>query len=308
MNALVECRDVHKSFGSIRALAGLTFSINNRTSVGLVGPNGAGKTTLFSVISGFLRPDAGTISVLDHRPDSPQVKGRIGILPQDVPMLQGIPVYAQLILLARLQGFTPHVAAQETERIIGLSGISGLISQLPETLSFGQRKRVILAQALIGNPDLVLLDEPTSGLDPVAANDVRALIRQLRAEHTFIISSHNLDEIRNVCDEIIIIDKGSLVRHCTIQELIEHDNYLTIVLENAPQDQLLQILKTVPAIIRITADAANPKKLSIQFQGAEPDQVQFRILELLRQHDAAVVEFSRGSAFTDKVVELVRGH
>jgi len=308
MSALVECRDVHKSFGSIRALAGLTFSINNRTSVGLVGPNGAGKTTLFSVICGFLRPDAGTLSVLGHRPDAPRLKGRIGILPQDVPMLQGISVYAQLLLLARLQGFSRRGADQEIARIIGQSGISGLVSQFPETLSFGQRKRVILAQALIGNPDLVLLDEPTSGLDPVAANDVRALIRKLRAEHTFIISSHNLDEIRNVCDEIIIIDKGNLVRHCTIQALIEHDNYLTIVLEHTPQDQLLRILKTLPAIVRITVDAANPNKLSIQFQGAPPDEVQFRILDLLRQHDAAVVEFSRGSAFTDKVVELVRRH
>ena len=308
MSAVLECRDLHKSFGSIRALAGLTFSINNRTSVGLVGPNGAGKTTLFSVIGGFLRPDSGTLSVLGHRPDSPRLRGRIGILPQDVPMLQGISVYAQLILLARLQGFSRRSADQEIERIINLSDISGLVRQFPETLSFGQRKRVILAQTLIGNPDLVLLDEPTSGLDPVAANDVRALIRQLRAEHTFIISSHNLDEIRNICEEIIIIDKGNLVRHCTIQELIEHDNYLTIVLEHAPPDQLLQNLKTLPAIVRITADAANSKKLSVQFQGAQPDEVQFRILELLRQHDAAVVEFSRGSALADKVVELVRRH
>ena len=308
MSVLVECRELHKSFGSIRALAGLSFSINHQTSVGLVGPNGAGKTTLFSVISGFLRPDSGTLSILGHRQDSPRLKGRIGILPQDVPMLQGISVYAQLILLARLQGFSRHDADLEIARIIGLTGISGLVKQFPETLSFGQRKRVILAQALIGNPDLVLLDEPTSGLDPVAANDVRALIQALRAEHTFIISSHNLDEIRNICGEIIIIDKGSLVRHCTIQELTEHDNFLSITLEHVPPDQLLQNLKSLPAIVRITADTANPKKLSVQFQGAQPDDVQFRILELLRQHDAAVVEFSRGSAFTDKVVELVRGH
>lgn len=308
MVTLVDCKDVYKSFGSIRALAGLGFQIHNRASIGLVGPNGAGKTTLFSIICGFLRADSGRIEIMGHRPDSPLLKGRIGILPQDVPMLQGISVYAQLVLLARLQGCTRRDAQQEVDRVIALAGIAGLVSQLPETLSFGQRKRVILGQALIGKPDLILLDEPTSGLDPVAANDVRALIQNMRAEHAFIISSHNLDEIRNVCDEIIIIDKGRLVRHCAIQELIEHDNYLTIVLENAPQEQLLQLLKTLPAIIRITADAGNPRKLSIQFQGAHPDQVQFSILALLRQHNAAVIEFSRGSAFTDKVVELVRGH
>jgi len=222
--------------------------------------------------------------------------------------LQGITVHTQLILLARLQGFSRNRAGREIERVIDLSGISGLIHQLPETLSFGQRKRVILAQALIGKPEVILLDEPTSGLDPVAANDVRALIQKLRAEHTLIVSSHNLDEIRNVCNEIIIIDRGSLVRQCTIQELVEHDNYLTILLEHTPEEQTLRSLRSLPAVTRITADAVNPKKLSIQFQGAQPDQVQFRILELLQQHNAAVVEFSRGSAFTDKVVELVRGH
>jgi ABC-2 type transport system ATP-binding protein len=308
MHAVVECRDVHKSFGNIRALAGLTFSITNRASVGLVGPNGAGKTTLLSVICGFLRPDAGAISILDHKPDSPGLKGRIGILPQDVPLLQGTSVYTQLILLARLQGYNRRDAVREVERIISLSGISGLVGQYPENLSFGQRKRVILAQALIGKPELVLLDEPTSGLDPVAANDVRALIRTLRADHTFIISSHNLDEIRNVCDEIIVIDKGNLVRHCTIQELEERDNYLTIVLAEAPPDPVLQVLRTVPAVLGISIDSSNPKKLSIQFQGAKPDEMQFRILGLLRQHEATVVEFSMGSAFTDKVVKLVREH
>ena len=308
MDILIECRDVYKSFGSIRALAGLSFSTGVRTSIGLVGPNGAGKTTLFSVLCGFLRPDSGNINILGYGPDAPRLKGRIGILPQDVPMLQGVSVYAQLWLLARLQGFSRRGAGPEINRIIGVSGISGLVNQYPETLSFGQRKRVILAQALIGKPDLILLDEPTSGLDPVAANDVRALIQKLRVEHSLIISSHNLDEIRNVCDEIIIIDRGSLVRHCTIQELIEHDNYLTILLDRVPEEQLLQSLKALPAVMRIATDAANPKRLSIQFQDAQPDHVQFRILELLQQYNAGVIEFSRGSAFTDKVIELVRGH
>ncbi|MGH8119038.1 MAG: ATP-binding cassette domain-containing protein, partial [Gammaproteobacteria bacterium] len=217
-------------------------------------------------------------------------------------------VYAQLILLARLQGLARGNARREIDRIIDRAGISGLVHQFPETLSFGQRKRVLLAQALIGTPELILLDEPTSGLDPVAANDVRALIQKLRAEHTLIVSSHNLDEIRNVCNEIIIIDKGSLVRHSSIQELTEHDNYLTITLEQVPEEHILQLLRNLPAVIRVTADTVNPNKVSIQFQSAQSDQVQFRILEVLQQHNAAVMEFSRGSGFTDKVVELVRGH
>lgn len=308
MGAIIECRNLTRSFGSIRALDDLNIVVPEQTSVGLVGPNGAGKTTLFAMLCGFLRPTKGDITVLGHKPDSARLKSRIGILPQDIPLMRGISVHAQMILFARLQGFTKTTARQEIDRIIQLVNIGSLIKQFPETLSHGQRKRITLAQALIGKPDLILLDEPTSGLDPVAANDVRAIIQKLRHGHSLIISSHNLDEIKNVCDEIIIIDKGKLVRHSRIDDLIERNNILSILLDQAVGEPLVLNIKALPSVVRVDTDETNPYRLSVVFQAEKPDQIQFKILEQLQQAGVGIVEFNRGSAFTDRVVELVSKH
>jgi ABC-type multidrug transport system ATPase subunit len=308
MTAIIECRNLTRTFGSIRALDDLNITIPAQASVGLVGPNGAGKTTLFAILCGFLHPGKGSITVLGHKPDSARLKGHIGILPQDIPLMRGISVHAQLFLFARLQNFNKISARQEIDRIIQLVNIGSLIKQFPETLSYGQRKRITLAQALIGKPDLILLDEPTSGLDPVAANDVRNIIQKLRHEHSFIISSHNLDEIKNVCDEVIIIDKGKLVRHSRIDDLIERNNTLSILLEQAAGEPLLQSIKTLPSVVKIITDDTKPNHLTVIFQADKPDQIQFKILGLLQQAGVGIVEFNRGSAFTDRVVELVSKH
>jgi ABC-type multidrug transport system ATPase subunit len=308
MTAIIECRNLTRTFGSIRALDDLNITIPAQASVGLVGPNGAGKTTLFAILCGFLHPGKGSITVLGHKPDSARLKGHIGILPQDIPLMRGISVHAQLFLFARLQNFNKITARQEIDRIIQLVNIGSLIKQFPETLSYGQRKRITLAQALIGKPDLILLDEPTSGLDPVAANDVRNIIQKLRHEHSFIISSHNLDEIKNVCDEVIIIDKGKLVRHSRIDDLIERNNTLSILLEQAAGEPLLQSIKTLPSVVKIITDDTKPNHLTVIFQADKPDQIQFKILGLLQQAGVGIVEFNRGSAFTDRVVELVSKH
>lgn len=308
MTAIIECRNLTRTFGSIRALDDLNITIPAQASVGLVGPNGAGKTTLFAMLCGFLHPGKGSIAVLGHKPDSARLKGRIGILPQDIPLMRGISVHTQLFLFARLQNFNKITARQEIDRIIQLVNIGSLTKQSPETLSYGQRKRITLAQALIGKPDLILLDEPTSGLDPVAANDVRNIIQKLRHEHSFIISSHNLDEIKNVCDEVIIIDKGKLVRHSRIDDLIERNNTLSILLEQAAGEPLLQSIKTLPSVIKIITDDTKPNRLTVIFQADKPDQIQFKILGLLQQAGVGIVEFNRGSVFTDRVVELVSKH
>ena len=286
-------------------LGPLSFALSAGEILGLMGPNGAGKTTLLRLIWGFSRPDHGKVSVFGLTPHLEQLKVRLraGYLSESPHFYGWMKARRFLQFMAGFYDRWDEGRVAELGERLDVD-----LDKRVDELSKGNRVKLGLMAVVAHRPQLLLLDEPTSGLDPVAANDVRALIRNLRAEHAFIISSHNLDEIRNICDEIIIIDKGTLVRHCTIQELTERDNYLTIILEHAPPDQLLQNLKTLPAIVRITADTANPKKLSIQFQGAQPDEVQFRILELLRRHDAAVVEFSKGSAFTDKVVELVRGH
>lgn len=308
MGSLIECRDLIKSYNGIKALDGLSLSINTGASIGLVGPNGAGKSTFFSLLCGFLRATSGALKVMGQTPDASILKGRISILPQDVPFMKGISVQSQLLLFARLHGFSKYAARQEIERVLELLNVSSLARQFPETLSFGQRKKVTMAQALIGNPELVLLDEPTSGLDPVAANEVRALIQKLRHEHSFMVSSHNLDEIEDVCDEIVVINKGKLVKHCAITELVERNNYLTLLLNQPLAESLRQSLTNLPGILKVEPVHANLQRISICFRSDNPDELQFRILELLQQNGAGVIELNRGTVFADKVVELVKGH
>lgn len=305
MKPVLECNGLSKSFGGLKALEGFSMRIENRTSAGLVGANGAGKTTLFSLFCGFLKPSSGTLNILGLAPDSSGIKGRISILPQDAPMLRGITVYEQLKMFAQLQGYNKKSTRLEIDRLISLLNIDKLTRQFPETLSYGQRKKVTLAQALIGKPEIILLDEPTSGLDPVAANEVRKIIQQNRNDHTFIVSSHNLEEIKTVCDEIIIIDKGKLVRHCQINELIGQNNVLTLLLDRQPGASVLDTLASFSSISNIVTDQNNNKRITIFFQDENPDQVQFRILECLQKNGAGIIEFNRGTAFADRVVELV---
>ena len=307
MTSLIECTALTKSFGGNRALDELSLTVSSGVTAGLVGPNGAGKTTFFSILSGFLNATSGTVRILGHHPNTPALKGRIGILPQDALFMAGISVQSQLTLFAQLQGFKKQAAKQETTCVLELVNALDLAKQFPETLSHGQRKRVTIAQALIGQPELILLDEPTSGLDPVAANEVRVLIQKLSDKSTFIVSSHNLDEIEDVCDQIILIDKGKLIKSCAISELIEQDNCLTLLLDSAISDELKDALIQHPDIGRMEPDPGNPLRVSIYFKSADPNQFQLQILEIFQGHGAGIIEFSRGAALTDKVVDLVKG-
>jgi len=307
MSKLIECLELTKSFARKNAIENLTLDIEPGRTLGLVGPNGAGKTTLFSLISGYLKPTSGEIRVFEDDPGAASKKGRIGSLPQDAPFLRGISVEAQLSLYAKLQGYIGKAAKAEIIRVLEHLKIIDLAKQYPETLSFGQRKRVAIAQALIGEPELILLDEPTSGLDPVAANDVRNIIRALRKQCTFIISSHNLDEIGDVCDEVIIIKQGKLVKYCKISELVERDSSLNLLLSDPLTEQAQQDLNELSGVDDVITDPANPLRITILFDSEQPDQLQLEIMSTVQQHQLSIVEFSRGETLTGKVVDLVKG-
>ena len=307
MSKLIECSKLTKSFARKNAIENLDLEIEPGRTLGLVGPNGAGKTTLFSLISGYLKPTSGDIRVFEDDPGAATQKGRIGTLPQDAPFLKGISVEAQLNLYAKLHGYIGKAAKTEVTRVLEHLKITDLAKQYPETLSFGQRKRVAIAQALIGKPELILLDEPTSGLDPVAANDVRNIIRALREQCTFIISSHNLDEIDDVCDEVIIIKQGKLVKHTLISELVERDSSLNLLLSDSLPEQAQQDLNNISGIDDVIIDPANPLRITVLFDSKQPDQLQLEIMSTVQKHQLSIVEFSRGETLTGKVVDLVKG-
>jgi ABC-2 type transport system ATP-binding protein len=211
---------VSKSFGPKLAVDDLTMQIEAGSVYGLIGPNGAGKTTTFSMLAGYLKPSSGTLEVLGFEPDQVnQLRSRLGVLPQDALLPAADKVGEFLTDMARLQGIPARKAAGLARD--ALAEVDGRTwwNVKCGALSHGMAKRVQLAQALLGDPDVVLLDEPTAGLDPRIAYEVRQLIKSRKGRCTLVVSSHNLQELEEVCDGAAILDRGRLVGIGSMAEL-----------------------------------------------------------------------------------------
>src|SRR5262245_47557705 len=206
-------QNLAKAFGKTKALDDVSFDVPAGSIFGLLGPNGAGKTTLFSIAAGFLRADAGQLRVLGTDiAHVAELQGRMTILPQDASFQRNVPIMEQLMFFRRLDGSDPATAEREVIEAMEKVGIAEYRKRGVHALSHGMLKRLGIAQAFLGNPEVILLDEPTSGLDPQNARQIRDLVRQLQQEHrvTTVISSHNLAEIQELCDHVAILDKGVL--------------------------------------------------------------------------------------------------
>jgi len=216
----VKLTNVTKRFGDKLAVDELTLNVRAGWIYGLIGPNGAGKTTTFSMMAGYLEPTAGQVEVLGFQARSvDELRGRVGVLPQDalLPALDRVSEF--LIHMARLQNLpTTKAIGAARDALKDVGGLDWWDMRC-SNLSHGMAKRVSLAQALLGEPDVVLLDEPTAGLDPRVAYDVRQLVKSLKGKCTVIISSHNLQELEEVCDAAAILDHGKLITSGTIAEL-----------------------------------------------------------------------------------------
>lgn len=214
--AAVEIRGLVKRYGRRAprpALDGLSARFPVGQLCGLVGPNGAGKTTLFSILTGFLRPDEGEVDVLGLGPfDAFRHKSRVGVLPQDAAVEERLTPWEWLHLLGRLQGIDRETAQAEATRTLRELNLGDRAGERIGTLSHGMRRRLAVASALIGRPELVLLDEPTAGLDPAQAASLRAVLQGLAGKTTVIVSSHDLGELERICGWIVLVDRGRCVR------------------------------------------------------------------------------------------------
>jgi ABC-2 type transport system ATP-binding protein len=211
---------VSKAFGSKVAVDGVTLHVEAGSVFGLIGPNGAGKTTTFSMLAGYLKPTTGRVEVLGFGPDQVEaLRSRRGVLPQDAMLPAADRVGEFLTDMARLQGMPSRKAAGTARDALAEVDGRAWWNVKCGALSHGMAKRVQLAQALLGDPDVVLLDEPTAGLDPRVAYEVRQLIKSRRGRCTMIVSSHNLQELEEVCDGAAILDRGRLVASGSMSEL-----------------------------------------------------------------------------------------
>ena len=211
---MIEVKGLVKTYGTKRAVDGVSFKVNRGDILGFLGPNGAGKSTTMKMITGFLRPTAGTALVDGHdvTRDPVAVKRCIGYLPESAPAYGEMNVQEFLGFIAEARGF--RSAAERTaqvDRAISLTHLDPVRRQSIETLSKGYKQRVGFAQALLHTPPVLVLDEPTDGLDPNQKNEVRSLIKSMAAEKAVILSTHILEEVEAICTRVIIISQGRVV-------------------------------------------------------------------------------------------------
>lgn len=221
-DAALRVTGLKKKYGrkSPWALDDLTCHFPRGAVCGLVGPNGAGKTTLYSVICGFLPPDAGAVDILGTGPFDPwALRGRLGVLPQDAALDERLTCREFLRYMGVLQGLPDGRPRDAADRSLSEVNLTDRADERIASLSHGMRRRLSAASALLGEPELVLLDEPMAGLDPVQAASLReALVRQ-RGKSTVVVSSHNLIELERICDWVVLLEKGRLVKQGTVADV-----------------------------------------------------------------------------------------
>lgn len=219
---MIRVENLSKKYGELLAIQDVSFTVSDGEILGFLGPNGAGKSTTLRIITTFLAPTAGQVTIddLDVTADSAAVRSRIGYLPEQNPLYDEMTAFDQLRFAAEARGITGHDFTVALRRVIGECGLREVIHRPIGELSKGFRQRVGLAQAIIHDPDILILDEPTSGLDPNQIAEIRGLIKDLGREKTVIISTHILQEVQAVADRMIILNKGRVVADGTTAELM----------------------------------------------------------------------------------------
>lgn len=226
---MLEVSKLVKRYGKQTAVCGLDFTAERGEILGLLGPNGAGKSTTMNMLTGYLAPTSGEILVggVDLQKDPAKVKARIGYMPEVPPLYQDMTVKEYLIFVAELKKIPRREKKKTVEDLMEKTSVTKVANRLIKNLSKGYRQRVGFAQAIMGDPDIIILDEPTAGLDPRQIRDMREMILGLKKDHLVILSSHILSEIQEVCDHVLIISNGKLVLSDTTEHLLdEHQESL----------------------------------------------------------------------------------
>jgi ABC-2 type transport system ATP-binding protein len=300
----IRLNNVIKRFGAKSAVSGVSLKIPTGSVYGLIGPNGAGKTTTFSMMAGFLSPTEGSLEVLGFTPTNvDSLRGRLGVLPQDALLPGDDTVGLFLMHCARLQQIPANKAEEEVRKV--LEEVSGRDwwNLRCSALSHGMAKRAAIAQAFLGSPEVVLLDEPTAGLDPRVAFEVRQIIKGRKGRCTLIVSSHNLQELEEICDYAAVLDHGKLVASGSMEELTATAHEIRIKLAPGPVPHAE--IRAIPIVTRVEW-LEDTRDLVVHFEpgGIDAEGVIALVLPILLQNRARISEVGKGRGLEQRVMEL----
>ena len=249
---MIEVKNITKKYGSFTAVDNISFKMEEGEIIGLLGPNGAGKSTTMNMITGYIEPTEGEIKVegYDISKKPKKAKAQIGYMPEGVPLYSDLTVKEFVTYMAELKKVDRKTRKEKVEKIIEQTGLKDVEKKLTRNLSRGYKQRVSMAGALVGEPKILILDEPTVGLDPKQITEIRSLIKELGKTHTIILSSHILSEVSQICNKVIIINKGKIVAIDTPENLekkVESNNTTYVTVEDT-ENKIETMKEKIPEI------------------------------------------------------------
>ncbi len=266
---MIKVHNLTKAFGAKLAVDNISFEVARGEVLGFLGPNGAGKSTTMRMVTGFIPPTSGTISIcgFDVLENPLPAKRRIGYLPESAPLYRDMTVVSFLGFAAEMRGFFGEERKKRLRRVVDLCHLESVLGQTIDTLSKGFRHRTCLAQAIIHDPEVLIMDEPTDGLDPNQKHEVRSLIRRMGEDKAIIFSTHILEEVEAACTQAIIIDRGRIVANGTPAELKAHserDGAVSFTLSGATAPAVTSKLSSMPAVRRSEILLEEPTRLAVR--------------------------------------------
>ncbi|MBI3317499.1 MAG: ATP-binding cassette domain-containing protein [Candidatus Omnitrophica bacterium] len=303
----VRVESISKRFGTLTAIEGVSFEVRQGEVLGFLGPNGAGKTTTVRILTGFFPPSEGTVWI-DGRAlfESPkEIKRQIGYLPEVVPLYTDMKVSEFLDFAAAAKGVPRKFKKTKLKEIVNRCGLETVQNRLVGQLSKGFRQRVGLAQALVGDPKVLILDEPTSGLDPKQIIEIRGLIRELGRERTLILSSHILPEVSMVCDRILIMNKGRVVASGTSEELeasLKDTQEIYIVMgERHRKDEALGFLRALVGVEKVSVIDERSDQVSLSLTVSKNQDLRPAISRLFVSREIPLLEIRSGRLSLEEI-------
>lgn len=287
MRPVIAIENVSKRYGSVRALDGASLTVEAGSVLGLLGQNGAGKTTLLNVLTGYLAPTEGRVLIDGHDVllEPALAKRHLGYLPEHPPLYDEMTVQEYLRFAAELRGVTKRAIPGHVDEVMELTGLTAMRFRLLSHLSKGYRQRAGMAQALCGDPDVLVLDEPTVGLDPKQITEIRALIRTLGKGRTIVFSSHILSEVQQLCTHVVILDEGVVRLDSPMNQVNAGQEITLLVTVAASEGRVLSRLKSLEGVKRVqvqpTAQNDQTTALITFFHQEEPERRLFGLMSSL---------------------------
>lgn len=291
----LQTQNLVKKYGTKLALDNLNMKVPTNSIYGFLGVNGAGKTTTFGVASKFIYPTSGTI----------EIKGKMAVIPQDARFYHGRSIESQLRFFGLLSGVSLKNIKKEVANILELVGLEEKRKVSAQKLSHGMYKRLGIAQALLGSPEVLLLDEPTSGLDPENAFEMRKLIKELGKKKTLVVSSHNLHEISEFCNHIGIIHQGKMIFEDKMSVLTKTSSKVKYVLSHAQSDVLEKLLKDFEWIEKFNLEANNILHVLFSEEKINLAEVNKQIIKALFNASIGVHEVHSSKSLEETFLEMI---